>query len=149
MALLKKSHNDLFLKFTFVDSCVCSYFPTASLKNPSDNNPSKRRQVLWQKRSVQAGFPVFCSSWTHFSLSFAAYIFLTTQQMQLSQCGVLVPPSLHAHTCSVPLKERLRWCWHLGLFLQEVSHLLAKAFMPLSLEGVEFYMGCLAPACRI
>lgn len=45
VALLERSHNALFLrKLPFLDSCVCSYFPTASLKNPGVSNPSKRRQ---------------------------------------------------------------------------------------------------------
>lgn len=124
--LLERSHNALFLrKLPLVDTFVCSYFPAASLKNLEVSDPSKREaqvQVLWQRKDVQAVFPVVCSSWAHFSLSLLVYIFLTTWQMQLSQAWVFFPPPLHAHMCSIPLKEKLGGPWCLSFFLQEVSH---------------------------
>lgn len=106
-------------------------------------------QVLWQKRAVQGAFPVVYSSWALFSLSFTAYVFLTTQQTQLSQGWVFFPSPSPCTPALCPFERRTWLGLVSGLISQKSLTPLTSAFMLLSLEEDEFDAGRLAPACRI
>lgn len=125
--------------------------PKRFLKNHRVGHPRNRGHECWysSRGGVQAAFSFASSSWAHFSLSFVASVFLTTQYMQLSRgWGYSSSPSPCTHTLC-PFETRAPPVLEFGLVSPKGLTPLISAFMPLSLEGDESEAGRLGPACRM
>lgn len=156
--LLERSHNALFLrKLPFDDAFVCSYFPTASLKNREVSDPSKRSTsagtlaeegcsrslscCLLKLGSLQPFFPVFFYTYFLYFLNHLA-------NAVISGLGFFPSPSPCTHVLH-PFERKTWWALVSELLSARGLTLLTDAFMLLSLEGDEFDAGHLTPDCRI